>query len=605
MKINIKNLSDNLKKGVLELERYEFLKVGDDGILINAVFGDKVMVRKDGMTVSVVYDSDPHFYMALVRGVCMVDGIQEIVSKVSKLGFMLDCSRNAVAKPEMVKRLVCMLVMAGYNYLELYTEDTYELPEEPYFGYKRGRYSSEELKEICRFANIFGVEMVPCIQTLAHLDNLKNWKPYFDHMDINDILLVGDERTYNLIRKSLRFYKEVFCTKRINIGTDEAFFLGRGKYIDKNGYKGKHEIYIEHLKRVFEICKEEDLEPEFWAETFCHAPLPIEQVTALFDGTQTPIYWNYDKCDKEKYRKDLEELKGFAGKVQYAGGFWKFHGYAPNNVYSEAAIEAAFDTALDCGVDNVLMTAWGDNGDECSVFAILPAMWYASHKLYPCDVDISAVVDDLTGYSCDEWKVADKLNHVMEENGKKSNAVKYMLHNDFLIGLMDYNIPDHAGTYYEELYPIIEELSKRKSQFAYIFKSYAALCYALIGKATYSKRLYQAYQKKDHNAIRTMKDELMVIKEALHNFYQCFRKLWMKENKGFGFEVMDVRIGGLITRIDTVNIMLEEYLNGDIETIYELEEERIEYFCGQLTGDDVYSALHNYWGTMYTINHIE
>ena len=34
----------------------------------------------------------------------------------------------------------------------LYTEDTYEVDGQPYFGYMRGRYSKEEMKEIDDFA---------------------------------------------------------------------------------------------------------------------------------------------------------------------------------------------------------------------------------------------------------------------------------------------------------------------------------------------------------------------------------------------------------------------------------------------------------------------
>ena len=99
--------------------------------------------------------------MALACSLGMDMGTQVIPAKVDRLGYMLDCSRNAVAKPEMVKDLISFLILAGYNYLELYTEDTYALPDEPYFGYRRGRYTVEELEEIifhassCEFQNLY------------------------------------------------------------------------------------------------------------------------------------------------------------------------------------------------------------------------------------------------------------------------------------------------------------------------------------------------------------------------------------------------------------------------------------------------------------------
>ena len=53
-------------------------------------------------------------------------------------GVMLDCSRNAVMKPSAIKKFVDYLSAFGYNMLQLYTEDTYEVKNEPYFGYLRG-----------------------------------------------------------------------------------------------------------------------------------------------------------------------------------------------------------------------------------------------------------------------------------------------------------------------------------------------------------------------------------------------------------------------------------------------------------------------------------
>ena len=63
-------------------------------------------------------------------------------------GVMIDCSRNGVMKPERVKYLIDLLVKMGYNTLMLYTEDTYEVENQPLFGYMRGRYTVEEMKDL-------------------------------------------------------------------------------------------------------------------------------------------------------------------------------------------------------------------------------------------------------------------------------------------------------------------------------------------------------------------------------------------------------------------------------------------------------------------------
>ena len=50
------------------------------------------------------------------------------------------------------------------------------------------------------------------------------------------------------------------------------------------------------------------------------------------------------------------------------------------------------------------------------------------------------------------------------------------------------------------------------------------------------------------------------------------RKLWHQTYKPFGWEVLDIRYGGMLSRLDTVIWRLEEYLAGNIAEIPELEE---------------------------------
>ena len=85
------------------------------------------------------------------------------------LGVMLDCSRNAVMSVQGVKNYANIIAKLGYNTLMLYTEDTYEIPSQPYFGHLRGRFSQAELKEIDSYCAGVGIELVPCIQMLGHL----------------------------------------------------------------------------------------------------------------------------------------------------------------------------------------------------------------------------------------------------------------------------------------------------------------------------------------------------------------------------------------------------------------------------------------------------
>jgi N-acetyl-beta-hexosaminidase len=129
------------------------------------------------------------------------------------LGVMLDVSRNGVMKVEKVKEFVDLIAKMGYNALELYTEDTFEVNNEPYFGYLRGRYSKADLKEINAYCLSKGVELIPCVQTLAHLNQIFQWEEYKPINEIKDILLVENERTYELIENIFSTIKECFTSR--------------------------------------------------------------------------------------------------------------------------------------------------------------------------------------------------------------------------------------------------------------------------------------------------------------------------------------------------------------------------------------------------------
>ena len=92
-----------------------------------------------------------------------------MAKKYDSLGVMIDLSRNGVMSLPSLKAFLTTIAKMGYNTVFLYMEDTYEVEGEPYFGHLRGRYTPEEFHEIDEYAARLGIEVIPCIQTLAHM----------------------------------------------------------------------------------------------------------------------------------------------------------------------------------------------------------------------------------------------------------------------------------------------------------------------------------------------------------------------------------------------------------------------------------------------------
>ena len=62
-------------------------------------------------------------------------------------------------------------------------------------------------------------------------------------------------------------------------------------------------------------------------------------------------------------------------------------------------------------------------------------------------------------------------------------------------------------------------------------------------------------------------------------FLDDFKSQWYKENKPFGFEKHEMRLGGLIQRTRSCRQRLEAYIKGEINRIEEIEEEILDPYC--------------------------
>ena len=85
--------------------------------------------------------------------------------------------------------------------------------------------------------------------------------------------------------------------------------------------------------------------------------------------------------------------------------------------------------------------------------------------------------------------------------------------------------------------------------------------------------MIQAYAEKDRKTLGEVADGVIPrVASELKKLWQQHRRVWMAQNKPFGFEVQCIRYGGLILRLEEVGLRIREYLSGEVEQIEELEE---------------------------------
>ncbi len=502
-------------------------------------------------------------------------------------GVMIDMSRNAVMRPEALKKFLRILKKMGYNCAMLYTEDTYEVDGEPYFGYMRGRYTKEEMKELDAFARGIGMELIPCIQTLAHLNAIKRWNivPF----DCKDILFCDDDRTYELIDHMFATLSQCFASRRIHIGMDEAHMLGLGKHKDIHGIESADVIMKRHLTKVCALAEKYGYETMIWSDMFFRpwngghyyvgeTKIPKEYIDAM-PSNVIPVYWDYYQTEQRKYSDMMKNHRQLSKNVWFAGGAYRWVGLIPYNQFTIDAMVPALDACRENKVKNVFFTMWGDDGAECSSFALLPSLFYLAEyaKGNRDETKMAEKFKRLVGLSFEECMAIDLPNQVVPYEGKPRNPSKYMLYADTLMDYLDYTVRPGAGERYKEFSAQLSATAKKSRTYGYLFDTAAKLCDVLAIKYELGLRTRRAYEAGDREALRALLADYTETVRRVKVFYRAFKKQWMRENKPQGFDVQEQRIGGLLLRLESCRDRISDYVNGRIDRIEELEEALLPY----------------------------
>ena len=512
--------------------------------------------------------------------------------KFETCGVMIDVSRNAVLKVKTVKDILRKIALMGMNMLMLYTEDTYKIDDYPYFGYMRGTYSKEEIKEMDAYAKLLGIEMIPCIQTLAHLKTTLRWQYASEMKDTDDILLVDEPKTYAFIEKMLQTVSECFSSKKVHIGMDEAHMVGLGTYLQKHGYVNRFDILIRHLNKVNEILQKYNLEPMMWSDMFFRLASKkgeyrdIETVIPPDISDKIPdnismVYWDYSTEDLNTYDIMLKKHNQLGREVIFAGGIWRWEGMGVNYQKTFSATIPALKACRNNGIKHVFATTWGDDGALVSVYSVLLGLQLFAEYNYYDNVDMDFLKERFkvcTGYDMDAFL----LLQVDDFNRDKChdpvvNVSKQILFQDILQGLFDKNLEyfDVAAFYQEKS----DKLSKidKQGDLENLFQYQRQLVKVIMMKSDLGIKITKAYQLYNKEELEQYIEVLNDLKNEVYKLKELAMELWYNDNKPFGFDSFDLRIGGLISRIETASKRLSMFIEGKIDKIEELEEERLFY----------------------------
>lgn len=544
--------------------------------------------------------------MEFAKGVSEGRKEYEIIKKqqFKYCGSMLDMSRRGVLRVESVKKYIEYMAVLGMNMLMLYTEDMFEMRHYPYFGYKRGRYTISELQEIDDYANSFGIEVIPCIQTLGHLNQYLAWAAAAPVKDTPFNVIPDEEITYQFIEEMLKTMKQAFRSNKIHIGMDEVIQLGTGEYYRKHRNEpiNQKEIFYRHLSRVCKMCKEYSYEPIIWSDLIFSLPYPDER--KIFreymevpdeDKKSIPdnlrlMYWYYSSTSKEKYANLLKNHRNTGRKTAFAGSGWNWESFAPNYKYNFDCTIPALEACIEDKTEMVLNTLWGDNGCETPFFLCFPSNALYAEYFYngkeangECAWEYCEFV---TGSTKKCYDAMDKLHYGLK--GCTALARK-LLRQDILgelptydEGFLTHNIPDEIfiGNEPMETYrSSAEELEAHVLEYG-DWNEYYILLATVLRTAAFKAEVHIGLRKayKENNIIELKRFKNDIFPRMLDSYkklHELHRQQWMREYKMFGWKFHCMVFGDQVARIEYASLVIDDYLASRIDIIEELEPEQL------------------------------
>jgi hypothetical protein len=410
------------------------------------------------------------------------------------------------------------------------------------------------------------------------------------------VLLAREPETFKFVEELISTVTGALRSKRIHIGMDEAWDMGRGAFLDKHGYVPPFDIFNEFMDGLIAITNKYGLKPMMWSDMYFRISnknndLYYEENTVIPDDVKAKIpkevelvFWHYGEkpwCDDYMLKKHNELDR----KVIFAGGNWGWIGHFPEHNYMRETSRFSLNACRSNNVKEAMLTIWCNDNAECDPFANLYGMSYFAELCYnprgteeqfksrfnACTAADADLFYQMSYYHNDFERGLDYPYYNERFFGKP------LFWQDIMEGLYDAHLFEKKMSDHYEYAAKLFEGKSDDERWGYLYDyAYRVMDY-LATKTYIAENLVPAYKSGDKELLRRIAEELLpLLKEKTVAVHASHKNAWLKNNKVIGWANMDVRYGGVASRCDTAQMLILSYLNGETDGLEELEEERLE-----------------------------
>ena len=156
---------------------------------------------------------------------------------------------------------------SGYNTLFIYLENAIRTKSTSFFNHE-DTYSEEEILSIVEYADSKGIDVIPALETLGHLEKFLAY-PQFAHLGEKDYKTIGrgfsSQQTcgclnhpefYDFIDTYVKEVSALFKSEYIHVGLDETFDFNACECCQeqiKNGVDAKT-MFLNHVLHMHKLC---------------------------------------------------------------------------------------------------------------------------------------------------------------------------------------------------------------------------------------------------------------------------------------------------------------------------------------------------------------
>jgi len=320
-------------------------------------------------------------------------------------GVMLDISRDKVPTLNTLFMLIDMLAEWKVNHLQLYMEHTFAYYNHRDVWAAASPLTAGEVRALDAYCRERFIELAPNQNSFGHFERWLKHPRYRPLAECPDGFQRPDgawraATTLNPVNPAslgliAELYAELlpnFSSRRLHVGCDETWELGKGRSRSDVERHGLGRVYSDYLGKLKELALSHGHTPLYWGDmVWNHFP---DRVGAL-DRELVHVDWGYYRL--YPYREHGEKLAGAGIPFWFAPGTSTWCTLTGCNEAGIGSNRSAVRAGVEFGAGGILNTDWGDFGHwqtlPVSFIGLAAGAAIAWHEAGNTDEAIRAALD--------------------------------------------------------------------------------------------------------------------------------------------------------------------------------------------------------------------